>query len=149
MFWLFIALAGFLVGYELAGLWLSDKPVLLQVAVAFGTGLLGAVLAVVFERVAFSLAGFYAAAYLAVMMIDRVGLASNQTAIIFVVGLVGAVLAAVTMDWAIIVLSALVGATAIVSTLPVPPVIDAALVIFIAAIGIAVQRAVFVRSRTS
>jgi hypothetical protein len=149
IFWLFIALAGFLVGFELAGVWLADKSLLLQVAAALGAGLLGALLAVIFERVAFALAGFYAAAYLALIIVDRIGGTSGESIIIIGSGLVGALIAALVMDWAIIVLSALVGAAAIVATIAMPPVIEIALFIVLVAVGVAVQRSVYIRSLSS
>jgi hypothetical protein len=149
IFWLFIALAGFLVGFELAGIWLADKSLLLQVAAALGAGLLGALLAVVFERVAFALAGFFAAAYLALIVIDRIGVTAGESVIIIASGLVGALIAALVMDWAIIALSALVGAAAIVATFAMPPAIEIALFIVLVAIGVIVQRSVYVRSLSS
>lgn len=149
IFWLFIALAGFVVGFELAGIWLVDKSLILQVAVALGAGLLGALLAVVFERVAFALAGFYAAAYLALVLIERIGITAGESAIIIASGLVGALIAALVMDWAIIVLSALAGAAAILATVAMPPLIQIAVFAVLAAVGVAVQHAVLVRHRSS
>lgn len=149
IFWLFIALAGFLAGFQLAGIWLADNSLILQVTVALGAGLLGALLAVVFERVAFALAGFYAAAYLALIMVDRLGVTGAETVIILGSGLVGALLAALVMDWAIIALSALVGAAAIVATFALPPVIEIVLFIVLAAVGVAVQRTVYTRRLSS
>jgi len=149
IFWLFIALAGFVVGFELAGIWLADKSLILQVTVALGAGLLGALLAVIFERVAFALAGFYAAAYLALIVIDRIGVTAGENLIIIVSGLVGALIAALVMDWAIIALSALVGAAAIVTTFAMPPIIEIAAFVVLVAIGVIVQRTVLNRSLRS
>jgi hypothetical protein len=149
IFWLFIALAGFLVGFELAGIWLAHESLLLQVTVALGAGLLGALLAVIFERVAFALAGFYTVAYLALIMIDRIGITGGESIIIIVSGLVGALIAALVMDWAIILLSALVGAAAIVATFAMPPVIEIAVFTVLVAVGVVVQRTVFTRSLSS
>ena len=41
--------------------------------IGLGTGLLGALLAVLAERVAFALAGFYAGAYLALLVAQALG----------------------------------------------------------------------------
>ena len=149
LFWLFIALAGFLAGFTLAGIWLVDQSLILHVAVALGAGLIGALLAVLFERVAFALAGFYAAAYLALILIDRIGVTAGENVIIVVSGLVGALIAALVMDWAIIALSALVGAAAIVATFAMPPMIEIAVFIVLVAVGVAVQRSVYIRSLSS
>jgi hypothetical protein len=149
LFWLFIALAGFLAGFTLAGIWLVDQSLILHVAVALGAGLIGALLAVLFERVAFALAGFYAAAYLALILIDRIGVTAGENVIIVVSGLVGALIAALVMDWAIIALSALVGAAAIVATFAMPPMIEIAVFIVLVAVGVAVQRSVYIRTLSS
>jgi len=145
IFWLFIALAGFLAGFYLAGIWLADQSPLLQAAVGLGAGLLGALLAVIFERVAFALAGFYAAAYLALILLDRLGVGGAATVTVLLSGLAGALVAALVMDWAIIVLSALVGAAAIVAVFALPPVIEIALFIVLATVGVAVQRSLYLR----
>jgi hypothetical protein len=149
LFWLFIALAGFLAGFTLAGIWLVDQSLILHVAVALGAGLIGALLALLFERVAFALAGFYAAAYLALILIDRIGVTAGENVIIVVSGLVGALIAALVMDWAIIALSALVGAAAIVATFAMPPMIEIAVFIVLVAVGVAVQRSVYIRTLSS
>jgi hypothetical protein len=149
IFWLFIALAGFVVGFQLAGIWLADYSLLVQVTVALGAGLLGALLAVIFERVAFALAGFYAAAYLALIMIDRIGGTGGENVIIMVSGLLGALIAVLVMDWAIIALSALVGAAAIVATFAMPPMIEIAMFTVLVALGVIVQRTAYIRGLSS
>jgi uncharacterized membrane protein len=126
-----------------------DQSLILHVAVALGAGLIGALLAVLFERVAFALAGFYAAAYLALILIDRIGVTAGENVIIVVSGLVGALIAALVMDWAIIALSALVGAAAIVATFAMPPMIEIAVFIVLVAVGVAVQRSVYIRTLSS
>ncbi len=56
-----------------------------------------------------------------------------------IAGLIGAVLAAVLMDWAVIVLSSLVGAGAVVTSFGFSPAVSAAVFIVLAAVGMAVQ----------
>ena len=112
IFWLFIALVGFLVGIEFAEIWLAGQPTWLIVAVAIAAGLIGAVLSMLFERVAFALSGFYATAYLAIIFAAKFGFDIVPVSVIFAAGLLGAFLTALLMDWAIIVLSSLAGAAA-------------------------------------
>jgi hypothetical protein len=149
VFWLFVGLMGFLVGVEFAEIWLVDEPRLLVIAAAAGAGLLGALLAILYERVAFALAGFTAMAYLAMVLAKKIGFDSAPPAIVFVAGLVGAILAALIMDWAIIVLSSLAGAAAIVSTFTSARAIDAVVFVILATIGISVQHTVLTRRRRS
>lgn len=147
IFWLFIALIGFLVGIELAQVWLADGPVWLAVVAGVVLGLVGALLAVVYERVAFALAGFYAAAYLVIIYADKSGLANLPAVTPYVAGAIGAVLAALLTDWAIIVLSALAGAAAVVSMPGLQPLVEATAFLALALVGIVVQRSMLKRGR--
>ena len=71
LFWLFVAVAGFYVGVEEARALLADRPTWLIWLVAIAAGLIGAILAMLFQRVGFALAGFYAGAYVALVMVER------------------------------------------------------------------------------
>ena len=73
IFWLTVAIVGFLVGMEFAGMLLVDQPTWVLLAVGLGAGLVGAVLAVLVQRVAFGLAGFFAGAYLTVIVTQSLG----------------------------------------------------------------------------
>jgi hypothetical protein len=140
IFWLFIAVIGFLLGFELAHAWLAGQPMWLALAAGSVTGLVGAVLATIFERVAFALAGFYAAAFLVITYADKPGFASMPAVTPYVAGLFGALLAALLTDWTIIVLSALAGAAAIVSVFALQPQVEVVSFSALALVGIFVQR---------
>ncbi len=133
LFWLFVAIVGFLVGMEFTGVILADRPQWVLLLVAFGAGLLGAVLAVFAERVAFALAGFFAGSYLTLMVAESFGAGGNGMLVSAVGGVIGSVFAILITDWAIIVLSCLVGAGAIVHALDlgqtVGPLVFIALVV--------------------
>ncbi len=145
IFWLFIAVIGFLLGFELALAWLAGQPVWLALVAGSVAGLVGAVLAIVYERVAFALAGFYAAAFLVITYADKPGFASMPAITPYVAGLFGALLAALLTDWTIIVLSALAGAAAIVSVLALQPPVEVVTFMALATIGILVQRSMLAR----
>lgn len=147
IFWLFIAVIGFIVGAGLVDIWLVDQPMWLIVAAGIGVGLIGAILAIIFERVAFALAGFYAAAFLAIMFAQRFGLTGAPIVLVFVAGLVGALFVALLTDWAIILLSAAAGAAAIVSIITAAPAIEAVSFAVLATIGVLVQRTILTRRR--
>jgi hypothetical protein len=117
LFWIFVAIAGFLVGMEFAGMMLPHQPLWIRLLIALGAGFLGAILAVLVQRVAFALAGFYGGAYIALLLAQPLGLAGSGMVLFFVGGVAGAVFAVLIMDWAIILLSCLVGAGAIVEAL--------------------------------
>jgi hypothetical protein len=117
LFWLLVALMGFLVGMELAGEFLSGRPSWLVLAAAIGTGLLGAILAVFAHRLAFALAGFLAGSYLALIAAQSFGVSGASELLFIIGGIAGALISAWFLDWAIIVLSSLVGGAAIVDAL--------------------------------
>lgn len=65
IFWLFIAATGFFAGLELATRVLHIKPGWVAYAIALAVGLVGALLAYFFQKLAVGAAGFFAGAYLA------------------------------------------------------------------------------------
>jgi hypothetical protein len=139
LFWLFIAIAGFYVGFEVARAFLADQPQWLVWLAAAAAGLIGAILAMVFQRVAFGLAGLYAGGYLALLAAERFmpGLAGPGA---FVVGAVaGAIAAVLIMDWAIIALSCMFGAALVVSSLGLGDIASALTYGGLIAAGIIVQ----------
>jgi uncharacterized protein DUF4203 len=139
LFWLFVAIVGFYVGVQVARSFLAGEPVWLVWLIASSAGIIGAIVAMLFQRVAFALAGFYAGGYLAMAVAERFFHGTVGTIALLVGGVIGAVVAALVMDWAIVVLSCLVGAALVVESLGL--VNSAALVGYVAllAIGISVQ----------
>jgi hypothetical protein len=147
LFWLCVAVVGFLLGMELSSVILADQPRWLMLVIALGAGLLGALLAVLAQRLAFALAGFYAGAYLALIAAHALGTGANSPVVFLVGGLIGALLAALMMDWAIIVLSCLAGAGAIVDAAGLGQPIGALVLVALVAAGIVVQTRFTARSR--
>jgi len=145
IFWLFIAVIGFLVGAELAQDLLADQPVWLALVAGIGLGLVGAVLAIVYERVAFALAGFYAAMFLVITYADKPGFAGMPAVTPYVAGVFGALLAILLTDWTIIVLSSLAGAAAILSVVAIQPRIEAGVFLALALVGMLVQWSMLTR----
>ena len=117
LFWLCIALMGFLVGMQLAGAILFEKPFWLILLVALGAGLLGALIAVFAQRIAFALAGFFAGSYIALIVSTSFGAYSSPELFFIIGGIAGVLLSVWFMDWAIIVLSCFAGAGVIIDTL--------------------------------
>jgi hypothetical protein len=115
LFRLCVAVLGFFLGMEFAGALLVEQPKRVMLVIGLGAGLLGALLAVLAERIAFVLAGFYGGAYLALIAAPSGGPEGHSTLWFATGGIIGAVLAARIMDWAIIALTSLVGASAIVA----------------------------------
>ncbi len=145
LFWLTIAILGFLVGMQLASELLIGQPDRLQLFAAVAAGLLGAAVTVVFRRLAFAVGGFLAGGYLAMAITDAVidvpAAQTNWTLLWFVIGgILGAVIAAIIMDYAIIALTSLAGAGAIVSALEASASMQLLLLIVLTLVGFLIQR---------
>ena len=139
LFWLFVAIAGFYVGVEFVRVLLAAQPSWLMWAVGIGAGLLGALLAILFQRVGFALGGFYAGGYAALIIAERFAPGAVGTATFVIGGVLGALLAAWVMDWAIIVLSCMVGAALIVASLRLEGLTSLLVYAGLVAIGIVMQ----------
>jgi len=149
LFWLFVGVAGFLAGVEVAAVVLAEQPQWMIVAAAVLAGLVGVVLAIFLQRLAFALAGLLAGVYLALVVTTLLETPADYDAIwLLAGGLLGALLAVVIMDRAIIVLSSLLGSVAIAGAIDLEPVELSAvtcLVLFLT--GAIVQWRAFERQR--
>jgi len=114
LFWLFLGIAGFLIGMKIAPMFFGDEPRWLQFSIAVGTGCFGAFVAILAQRLAFALGGFFAGMYLALGVGHFFALADPALFMALGGGIIGAILAALIMDTAITILVCLVGAGAIV-----------------------------------
>jgi hypothetical protein len=149
IFWLSVAIVGFLVGMEFTGMLLVDQPTWVLLVGGLVAGLIGALLAVFFQRLTFALAGFFGGAYLALIVAQPLGINDHGILVPIVGGAIGAIVAAVLMDWAIIVLSCLVGAGAIVTQLTLRPAKGAIVFVALVIIGILIQAKLMERSKES
>ena len=151
LFWLFVAAIGFWIGFQITPTLVQHPPEWLTLVVAVVLGILGAVLALVLQKIAIAVAGFLVGGKIATaIMAAFVATHAHHTGIVFVVGgIVGALLLLVLFDWALIVFSAVAGAELILDHLHVPT--RGATIIFVALVivGIVVQAAMFSRRRRS
>jgi hypothetical protein len=141
LFWLFVGLIGFAAGFHFGPqIWPVDsKLVLLLLALA--TGVVGAVVAVFFQQLAVVLAGFAAGSYLVIHLLTLFqGHADRLLWLPYLIGgILGAVLAFAVFDWALIVLSACVGASLVVQGLHYGPQVERILFLVLAGLGVAFQ----------
>jgi hypothetical protein len=119
LFWLFVAIAGFLIGYFLAPAIFSSINSTVRVLVGIGIGVLFGLLAMVFTRFMVALAGFFVFGPAAVLLIRYFGASAPNGStwywVAYVIGgLIGFVLLWAFFDWALVVLTSLAGAGGIV-----------------------------------
>jgi len=151
LFWLCVAAVGFAAGVEIAPHLVHEPSPLLALAVALVLGLIGALLALFLQKVAIAVGGFVtggkrASASAAAFLVHY---AQYSTIIFLVGGLIGAILLLALFDWALIVVSSLIGAHLIVyqSAIALPQ--SGSIIVFIglAVLGVLVQAASLRRSR--
>ncbi|MDQ3197772.1 MAG: DUF4203 domain-containing protein, partial [Verrucomicrobiota bacterium] len=112
LFWLFVAALGFAIGLQIAPHLSQNPPLWLSLVLSLGLGLIGALLALLFQKIAITIAGFLVGGRVAVAIAASLILNhSHYTAITFVVGaILGAILLHALFDWALIIFSSVEGA---------------------------------------
>jgi hypothetical protein len=139
LFWLFVAGVGFIVGSLLAATALSGQSELVIFLVALAVGLVGALIAVFLQHVVVAIAGALAGGYLLHMLAGTLNF-EEWNWIAFLVGcLLGAIVVLAFFNWALIVLSTLVGSTVVVQNLILDPTLSVLLFLGLCVLGILVQ----------
>ncbi|MEP6821987.1 MAG: DUF4203 domain-containing protein [Chthoniobacterales bacterium] len=142
IYWLFVGIVGFFAGMNLATHWLVLHPEWLVLVVAIVAGLLGAVLAVFAQKLAIGIAGFFAGGHFALLLLPNLGYATSDRfalLLFFGAGIIAALLAVALLDWALITLSALIGAALIANWAVDAPGIRALVFVALFALGFIVQ----------
>jgi hypothetical protein len=141
LFWLFSAAIGFLLGMSFAQQFLPGQTQTVQLIVALIIGGLGAVLAIMVQKIAIGLVGFIAGAYLVNLLIPTfsITLGSFIWVAVIVGGIIGALLASTMFDWTLIILSSAVGASVIVNHLSLPQPFPLVILIALLLLGVVIQ----------
>jgi len=141
LFWLFVAAMGLVLALDLVAPAFPGQPPWIVTLIALGAGLLGAVIAIVWQWVAVGVAGFMAGGYVAINILPAIRVATDGFPwLLFLVGgIVGVVLLLALFDWALITLSSLFGATMIVQAIPLDPLISMLLFGGLVLAGIMIQ----------
>jgi hypothetical protein len=146
LYWLFVAGVGFVTGLALAPRLLPDASDLVIAVAALLLALVGALVALVAQRVLIAVVGFLAGGAIGALLVRA--FASRPDDLIIAIayataGVLGAIITVILFDWALIALSSLAGATLIAGSLAdvmaLPPLVALALVLVLAALGALVQ----------
>lgn len=141
LFWFAIGAVGFLAGFWAADRLLGLEETWLLLGVGILLGIVGAVLAVLLQRLAIALAGFLvgggAGAWVAVEVFAAPEAA--QWVAFAVVGLLAAVVAAFLFEAALIVITALLGAALVAQALPLGTLASSVVLLVLTALGIVAQ----------
>ncbi|GAB6906211.1 conserved membrane hypothetical protein [Desulfosarcina cetonica] len=138
LFWLFVGVCGFAVGIQAAPLLFGPQPFAVIWAIGLGCGILGALLALFAQQLAVVVGGFLAGATLALNLLPPAG-AQTFPWVVLVCAVVGAVATFLLFDWALIVLSAMLGAALIVDGMGLQWSVAVAIYLVLILIGVVVQ----------
>jgi len=136
LFWLFVAIVGFLVGLTYIPEILPGQPDSVILAVSLIAGLFGALLAILLQKFAVALAGLAAGGYVTHYLLQMITLDVGQYQWLAIAAgaLVGAAMAGSMYDWALVILTSGSGAALITQYLsiemPFSAVLFAGLTIF-------------------
>jgi hypothetical protein len=149
LFWLFVGATGFVIGIHAASLFFSGLADWLILVIAFITGLVGALLALLFQRLAIVAAGFGAGGYLVLHIMNLSGWQATPLVWLpfLMGGLVGALLLYFLFDWTLIFLSSFIGASLITQSLPVSPPVAGLLLFGLFIAGFMMQASMMRRDR--
>jgi hypothetical protein len=151
LFWLFVAAIGFIVAMDLVMRLFPEVASLTVIVAGLLAGVLGALLAVFLQQVAVGLAGFLAGGYVVLALLKVFGVSEMTTlewGLAIVGGIGGLILALALLDWTLIVLSSLSGASLIAqSMVGLERPLVALLFVVALAVGILVQGNMLMRGR--
>ena len=147
LFWLFVGVAGFIAGLTLVPQLISGQSELVILFIAIIAGIIGAFLAIMLEGLAILIAGFLAGGYLATTFVVSIGIpVSAEPSVIYIIGgIIGLLLVALFFDWAIIILSTLLGAEILMPLLHISGSVYWLVFLGLVVVGIAVQAGIWHR----
>ena len=145
LYWLFVAVVGFVIGLALATQYVHLNPAWLIYVVAVGTGVIGALLATFLQHLAIALVGFIVGGYGALYLSTLLGKSSEPFNLMaFVIGgIVGLLLVASVFNWALYMLSAWAGATLVTQAIGLQAQLGLILFFVLFVLGMVIQAGLF------
>jgi hypothetical protein len=145
LFWLFVGCLGFAVGFNYAPYVWQVQSTLFLLILATITGIIGALLALFFQKIAIGLAGFAGGGYIALNLLNLLGIRLEQTIWLpyLIGGIIGALLLFFIFDWALIFVSSLTGATMITQATKLSPGIELIVYVALVIAGVVIQTALY------
>lgn len=115
LFWLFVGTAGYILGFWLSQRYLNINIEWMQVLIGVALGLVGILLAIFVQKFAVTVTGFAAGVYLSLNAVSNLNIDAGpwNWFIYLIGGMIGSFLVIAIFEWALIMLTSLVGATLI------------------------------------
>ncbi len=145
LYWLFVAVVGFVIGLTIATQYVKLDPPWLVYLVALGAGVVGAVLATFLQHLAVAVVGFIVGGYGALYLSTLLGKSTqpfNWMAFI-IGGIVGLLLVASVFNWALYLLSAWAGATLVTEAIGLQAQLGLILFFVLFVLGMIIQAGLF------
>jgi hypothetical protein len=146
LFWLFVGVVGFAAGLQAAQLYFGPQPFWVLWAAGLVCGIIGAILALFFQKLAIGIGGFVAGSTIALHLTLMMGYHPGAL-VALIGGVVGVVALYLIFDWALIILSSVAGAAFIIEALgrhaPYAPLLSTVLI----AAGVIFQSRLLIVSR--
>lgn len=118
LFWLFVGGIGFMAGIELANRVVVSQSDAATLLIALATGMIGALLALLMQRLAIGAAGFFGGSLILMNLVRSLPLEVSSDLLPFLLGgIIGALCTMFLFDWALIFLSVAAGAAFVVQSL--------------------------------
>ena len=148
LFWLFVGCIGFAVGFHYAPYVWNIQSQLLLVVIAILMGIIGAVLAVFFQKFAIALAGFAAGGYISISLVALLGFKFGQIIWLpyLIGGIIGALILFLVFDWALIIVSSFAGASMIIQAVSLNPRLELGVYFVLVLLGTVIQATLFLKS---
>ncbi len=149
LFWLSVAVIGFVVGAELAAQLFPEQSEVIKLAVEIGIGLIGALLAIFVQEITIGIAGFLLGGELGMLLARALAFYNPHYwwVVFLAAGIVGAILMVSFFDWALIILSSLAGAHLIMDAVNISRTEKMAGFAVLTMIGILVQASILRRRK--
>lgn len=147
LYWLFVAGIGFVIGFSLASRFLADSTIWTLLIIGFVIGLLAGLAAVLMNRLVMGIAGFLVGGFLAIKLLELISLSTNPpTWLVFLIGgACCALLVAILFDWALILLTSLLGAGLLVQLINTNNRLSLVLIAVLVAVGFFIQGRILLR----
>lgn len=141
LFWLAVAAIGFILGLSLGIHLTGGQADWIVLIVALFVGGLGALLAVLAQKIATAAAGFLLGGYLTTWLWQLLGFELNEWAwLLFIIGgIISLILVLSLLEVALIALSSIIGASLIVGALDLNPAIIGLVFLVLLGVGIVLQ----------
>ncbi len=141
LFWLFVGCLGFLVGFTYAERFMGPQPEYMVIGMGIILGIIMACFAIFLQKFTVALCGFMAGGFITLHIFDITKFGDPHYLWLFCLigGILGTLLISLIFDWALVILSVILGSSLIVRSISLAPDIRLWVYLFLLVLGVAIQ----------